>query len=87
VSIGGGLYDRDPEPDRHKIVPPARIKAAQREWGFWFAMVIGVWASFQGQAVLAFFFVVAAVLVPSCVFLWSQAKDQLLEAKEKGFWR
>lgn len=84
MSIGGGLYDQDPEPDRYRtIVSESTIKGAQREWAFWIAMAIGLWASFQGQPATVFLFLGVVLIVISAIFLGREAKRQWAEAMKK----
>lgn len=63
MTIGGGLYDHDPEPDRYEVMSEVRIKALHREQAFWVSMVIGFWAAFQGMAIIAFWVMVVLILV------------------------
>ena len=84
MSVSGGLYDQDPEPDRHRtIVSEATVKGAQREWAFWIVMAIGLWASFQGQPATVFLFMGMVLIVTSAIFLGREIKRQWSEAMKK----
>lgn len=54
--IGGGLHDDDRPPA--VVMTEREIHAKWREWAFWIVMAIGLWASFQGQPMTAFWFCV-----------------------------
>jgi hypothetical protein len=88
MALGGGLYDRDPEPDRGSFsyapVPTARVKAAQREWLFWVAMAIGLWAAFQGQPLTVYLVLGTFLVIASGIFLGREGARQWREARSKG---
>lgn len=67
MSVSGGLFEHDPEPDRYEreIVPQRQIKAVQREWAFWGSMLVLLYSAFQGQAMTAFWFTMVIVIVAS----------------------
>ena len=87
--VGGGLYDRDPEPDRNRFqtVSESTAKAARREWLFWFAMAVGLWSALQVNPLVVFLFLL--VIVGTLAFRWlgGEIHRQIQESKEKGFWR
>lgn len=88
--IGGGLHDHnpDPEPDRPPdLIPRPKIKASQREWLFWMAMVLGFWVAFQGSFPTAFWFLIMIITALVTLFFCVQTKIQIREIKKKGFWR
>lgn len=84
MSIGGGLYDRDPEPDRYEPSGHALITAKGREWAFWAAMVLGLWAAFQGQPATVFLLLGVIITGVSLIFLAREARSQWRDSRGKG---
>lgn len=64
--IGGGLHDDDRPPTEAVV---AQVHGVWREWLFWAAMAIGLWGSFQGQPMTAFWFSIVMIGLPALVFV------------------
>jgi hypothetical protein len=90
VSVGGGLYDHDPEPDRHRLPPVGpgrRLKAVQREWVFWVTLAFLLVVASRGQLKTVILFVVAVGAIVGGWFLTREVRSQWAESKDKGFFR
>jgi Flp pilus assembly protein TadB len=90
VTVGGGLHDQDPEPDRHQmpaLTPGRRLKAVQREWLFWGVLALLLAVASRGQLKTVILFVVAVGAIVGGWFLTREVRSQWAESKDKGFFR
>ena len=58
--MSANLHDDDRPPPE---AAAAEVHAKWREWAFWGAMAIGLWAAFQGQSTTAFWFSMVILVV------------------------
>ena len=64
--IGGGLHDDDRPP--YEAVA-AEVHGKWREWAFWLSMALGLWSSYQGMPIVAFWFTIILIAFPALAFV------------------